>query len=287
MKFRLNRKQSQQPKTRDLTPWEAYQSRAAQRRKQAQTPKWFRRAKRIGDKLPRLRHQRNRKLARRLTLLLSIFLVVIGLMVYLVSPLSHVQTVRVQGAHALSARQVQRAVGVSTGDSIFKVWGHEKKLQQQALRHNSRLKHATVQFHQPNRVTVRVVEYITAGYVMRQGQYYEVLENGIVSQQSVTQPKSGTPVYGNFKSAKTLHRMILQYAQLSTPIKHSISEIQASPTKTNPQRVHLFMNDGNEVYASLNTFARKMAYYPSIASKMKQKGVVNLEVGAYSYAFKK
>lgn len=287
MKFRLNRKQSQQPKTREMTPWEAYQSRAAQRQKQAKTPKWFRRAKRIGDKLPRLRHQRNQKLARRLTLLLGIFLVVMGLMVYLVSPLSHVQTVRIQGARALSSRQIQRAVGITPGDSIFNVWGHERALQQRAPKRNSRIKRATVRFHQPNRVTVTVTEYVTAGYVMRQGQYYEVLENGVVSQQSVTQPKSGTPVYGNFKSAKTLRRMILQYAKLSAPIKHSISEIQASPTKTDPQRIHLFMNDGNEVYASLTTFARKMAYYPSIASKMKQKGVVNLEVGAYSYAFKK
>lgn len=286
MKFRLNRRQSQQRKTREMTPWEAYQSRAAQQKRQAKVPKWFRRAKRIGDKLPRLRQQRHRKLARRLTLLLSLFLIVIGLMVYLISPLSHVQVLKIQGGHALSDRQVQRAVGVTPGDSIFKVWGHERALQRQAPKRNSRIKRATVHFQQPNRVTVKVVEYVTAGYVVRRGQYYEVLENGIVSQQSVAQPKSGTPVYGHFTSAKTLHRMILQYAQLSTTLKHNISEIQDSPTKANPQRIHLFMNDGNEVYASLNTFARKMAYYPSIASKMKQKGVVHLEVGAYSYAFK-
>ena len=122
---------------------------------------------------------------------------------------------------------------------------------------------------------------------MKQNRYSEVLENGIVSEQSVTQPKSGTPVYGNFKNAKTLHRMILQYAKLDSEIKRSISEIHDAPNKDNPNRVHLFMNDGNEVYASIPTFAQKMAYYPGIAAKMKQKGVVNLEVGAYSYPFTK
>lgn len=289
MKFRLNRQESKQQ--RSLTPWEQYQEQAKQKRRQqqcqARTPKWFHQAKRIGDKLPRLKHQRNRQLVRRLAILLTSFTVVILAMVYLVSPLSHLQRVRVTGAHALSVHQIQTATGVLPGDSIFNVMGHEKKLQQQALQRNSRLKKVTVQFHLLNHATIRVTEYVTAGYVMRQNRYYEVLENGIVSQQSVSQPKSGTPVYGQFKTTKRLHRMILQYAKLDSDIKSSISEIQDSPTKSNPDRVHLFMNDGNEVYASIPSFAKKMAYYPSIAAKMKQKGVVNLEVGAYSYAFKK
>jgi len=286
VKFRLNRKKSaQQP--HEATPWEAYQSRAAQQAKQAKTPKWFRHAKRIGDKLPRLKHQRNRQLVRRLSLLLGIFGLVILVMVYLVSPLSHVASVTVSGRETLSAKQVRTALDLQPGDSIFDVVGHEATIAKRGPRQNTRLKKVAVTFHAPNRVTVRVREYVTAGYVMKQGQYYEVLENGVVSQQSVTQPESGTPVYGNFTSAKTLHRMILQYAQLQATIKRNISEIHDAPTKADPDRVHLFMNDGNEVYARIGTFANKMAYYPSIASKMKQKGIVNLEVGAYSAPFKK
>lgn len=285
MKFRLNRNESKQQ--RAMTPWEEYQAQAEAKRKQANTPKWVHKAKRIGDKLPRLKHQRNRKLIRRLSILLTSFTVVILAMVYLLSPLSHFQTVRVTGASALSAKQVQQATRVRPGDSIFQVVGHERRLQQKAVARNSRLKAVDITFRQPNRVTVHVTEFATAGYVMKQNRYYEVLENGIVSQQSVDQPKSGTPVYGHFKKAKALHQMILQYAKLDSEIKRSISEIQASPTKDNPDRVHLFMNDGNEVYASIPSFAKKMAYYPGIAAKLKQKGVVNLEVGAYSYPFKK
>lgn len=285
MKFRLNRNESKQQRV--MTPWEAYQAQAAEKRKREKAPKWVHKAKRIGDKLPRLKHQRNRKLIRRLAILITSFTAVILVMVYLISPLSHFQHVTVTGTAALTAKQVETATTVKTGDSIFKVLGHEQTLQKKAVAHNSRLKAVKIQFRQPNHVTIHVTEYQTAGYVMKQNRYYEVLENGVVSQQSVDQPKSGTPVYGSFKHAKTLHRMILQYAQLDSEIKRSISEIQDSPTKDNPDRIHLFMNDGNEVYASISSFAKKMAYYPSIAAKMKQKGVVNLEVGAYSYAFKK
>lgn len=285
MKFRLNRNDKKQQET--LTPWESYQRKAAAQRKQAKAPKWVHQAKRIGDKLPRLKHQRNRKLVRRLTILLTSFTVVILAMVYLISPLSHFKTVTVSGTDVLSAQRVQRAVQIKPGDSIFKLWGHTKQFERQAPRRNSRLKQATIHFQRPNLATVHVTEYATAGYVMKQNRYYEVLENGIVSEQSVTQPKSGTPVYGNFKNTKSLHRMILQYAKLDSEIKRSISEIHDAPNKDNPNRVHLFMNDGNEVYASIPTFAQKMAYYPGIAAKMKQKGVVNLEVGAYSYPFTK
>ncbi|KIO95508.1 Cell division protein FtsQ [Levilactobacillus brevis] len=148
MKFRLNRQESKQQ--RSLTPWEQYQEQAKQKRRQqqrqARTPKWFHQAKRIGDKLPRLKHQRNRQLVRRLTILLTSFTVVILAMVYLVSPLSHLQRVRVTGAHALSVRQIQTATGVLPGDSIFNVMGHEKKLQQQALQRNSRLKKSRSSF---------------------------------------------------------------------------------------------------------------------------------------------
>ncbi|KLD61000.1 cell division protein FtsQ, partial [Lactiplantibacillus plantarum] len=73
---------------------------------------------------------------------------------------------------------------------------------------------------------------------------------------------------------------------LPSAVKHNISEIKFAPNKANPERVHLYMNDGNEVYATISTFASKMAYYPGIVAKMKTKGVINLEVGAYSYPFK-
>ncbi|AKP65519.1 cell division septal protein [Levilactobacillus koreensis JCM 16448] len=285
MKFRLNRNDPKQQ--RSLTPWEKYQAQAQRKREHAKTPSWIHKAKRIGDKLPRLKHERTRKLVRRLSILLGSFTAVILVMVYLVSPLSHFRTVRVTGNVALSAAQVQRAAQVQPGNSIFQLLGHTQQLEKQAVKRNTRVKHVTIHFKRPNHATIHVTEFMTAGYVLKQNRYYEVLENGIVSEQSVTQPKSGTPVYGSFKRAKTLHRMILQYAQLSPTIKRSISEIQESPTKANPDRVHLFMNDGNEVYASIASFANKMAYYPSIAAKMKAKGVVNLEVGAYSYPFSK
>lgn len=45
------------------------------------------------------------------------------------------------------------------------------------------------------------------------------------------------------------------------------------------------MNDGNTVYATMDTFGSKINYYPGIAAQMPTKGVVDLQYGAYSYAY--
>ena len=49
----------------------------------------------------------------------------------------------------------------------------------------------------------------------------------------------------------------------------------------------LYMNDGNEVSATIRTFAEKMVHYPAIVSQLEpyQRGVINLEVGSYFKAF--
>ena len=45
------------------------------------------------------------------------------------------------------------------------------------------------------------------------------------------------------------------------------------------------MRDGNTVYGDLNTIGDKMGYYPAIAASMKNKGIIDLQVGAYSYDY--
>jgi cell division protein FtsQ len=68
-------------------------------------------------------------------------------------------------------------------------------------------------------------------------------------------------------------------------VKNNISEIHNAKTKINPYRIKIDMNDGNKIIADTRTVDKKMKYYPSIASQMKKKGVIDLEVGAYSYPF--
>lgn len=278
MPFKINRDKSNRHVA--VTPWEKYQSQEAQR-----VQKKPGRVQRIGAKLPRLKQQKQRRLAQRMGLLIGIFVVILLVSGYFVSPLSHIGQVTVNGNQAMSKKQVLKMTGLQHGDSIYKVIGREQKLAKQIKSDNVRVQQIRFSVKHLNHLTIQLKEYPTAGFVPANGYYRVALTSGVVSNEKQQQPSGNYPVYDKFKSKTQLAKMIRQYAKLSQKIQTGISEIQFSPTKANPGRVHLYMNDGNEVYASLSTFASKMAYYPSIAAKMTHKGIINLEVGAYSYSF--
>ena len=54
-------------------------------------------------------------------------------------------------------------------------------------------------------------------------------------------------------------------------IRNSISEIIYTPKKTDEYSINAFMNDGNEVRATLRTFAEKMKYYQYFCETIKSR----------------
>lgn len=276
-RFNRSRRASEQ----DFTPWEKYE--AAQ--KQYTDERRDKRPERIGQKLPQLKRQKKRQLTRRMSILIGVFGSILLLAVYFVSPLSHVQMITVTGNQVLSKQQVADFAGISKGDSIYRVIGRRKAVVKKAQTASPRLQSITFQVTHLNHLKINVKEYATAGFVAARGKYRVALSNGVVTKETRQQPSGDYPVYDQFDSQTQLRAMITQFAKLPDSLKGAISEIQFVPTKANSERIHAFMNDGNEVYATLSTFAKKMAYYPGIAAKMKANSVVNLEVGAYSYPF--
>lgn len=272
-----------------LTPWEKFQQQADenQRAEQKRHFKWSGKRIRIGDKLPKLKTQRRRLATRRAGLLIGLFLLGIVGASYFISPLSHIAQVKVTGTEKLTVAQVQSATQIKAGKSVWAVIGQDKTTSRLARQANPQVGQVKTTLSNWNHVTLKVSEIRLAGYLVTGGNYQRVLENGLIMKQSASQPGGGYPIYASFKSGQRLQTMIAQYAKLPAAVKHNISEIKFDPNKANPERVHLYMNDGNEVYATISTFASKMQYYTGIAAKMKTNGIINLEVGAYSYSFKK
>lgn len=67
-----------------------------------------------------------------------------------------------------------------------------------------------------------------------------------------------------------MKRFLSQYAKLPNEVQNDVAEVDYTATKKERHQLHFFMNDGNEVYAVLNTFAKKMKYYPEISASMKK-----------------
>ena len=75
----------------------------------------------IEDRIPKLKKIRKRKANRRLILLLSLFFILIGCVLYFLSPLSHVKNVEVKGNRYLSDEQIIKLSDINKDQSIWKI----------------------------------------------------------------------------------------------------------------------------------------------------------------------
>ena len=136
---------------------------------------------------------------------------------------------------------------------------------------------------QGTHVTIKVIEKVTAGYIQKKGQWYLIDRNGHLT--TIGQPKGDAPIYAGFRTQTALQEVATQFVTLELTLRQNISQITFSPVKDNAKRLVIVMDDGNTVYATQDTFGKKISFYPGIAAQMPDKGIVDLQFGAYSYKY--
>ena len=241
----------------------------------------------LEDRIPKLKEQRRKKANRRLILLLFMFFILIACVVYIQSPLSHVRLIKVAGNSLYSEEQLADVAGISKKDNVWKI---QKGAAAEKIKKLPEIKDAEVKLILPNTVQINVKEHGWIGYLVKNGGFFPVLENGkILSENKKENLTENVPVLVGFEEGKALDELAEALGSLPEEIKNSISEIHYTPQKTDKFHVSLFMNDGFEVSASLRTFSDKMVHYPSIASQLDPnvKGVIDLEVGSFFKAYEK
>ncbi|HJE26559.1 cell division protein FtsQ/DivIB [Limosilactobacillus pontis] len=255
------------------------EERSRQAHQQRQQPN----KKHISKRLPRLRHHHYRKNSERVFKLVLVFGLVLLLMAYIISPLSKLSSVKVVGNKELTATNVEDAVKVYPGRFIWGVYLNRGKLCRQARVTQPRIASAKIRVTGLQSMTVTVRENPLLGTARLGKQVYAVLADGHL--QVTTMDSTGID-YRQFNGHRAdLQLVARQIGKLKPAIRSGISAIVYQPTKQMPNRIVLYMRDGNTVLANKNTVGTKMAYYPGIAANMKQNGVVDLQVGAFSYDY--
>ena len=112
---------------------------------------------------------------------------------------------------------------------------------------------------------------------------YNILANGQL--QPATSSKNRISYQGFSKNRPALKKTAIQIGKVKPVVRNGISTIAYRPTKVSPRRLIIYMRDGNTVYADYDTVGKKLPYYPAIAATMKKAGVVDLQVGAFSYSY--
>ncbi|MGE6258659.1 cell division protein FtsQ/DivIB [Heyndrickxia sporothermodurans] len=238
----------------------------------------------LEDRIPKLKEQRKRKTNRRLIFLISVFFLLILCVVYFQSPLSHVNKISVEGNHTISKQAIIKSAGITRKTNIWNV--NKDKVVSQIF-NLPEVKKATVKIHFPNNIIIHIKEHAKIAYMSKGTKLLPVLDNGSILSKQYGNVVTNVPILTSFEKGKVLNEMVGQLQQLPDEILNAISEIHYSPKKTDEYHVTLYMNDGNEVSATLSTLASKIIYYPSIISQLDPnvKGVIDLEVGSVFKAF--
>ncbi|WP_125605304.1 cell division protein FtsQ/DivIB [Lapidilactobacillus bayanensis] len=234
---------------------------------------------------PKLSKAKRWRLTWQIIVIILFFGTILGGLIYHVSPEAKIADVSVTGVKLTAAQDIIDASHLSGQDYVSITWLHRQRTAATIKQKLPALKQVTLKFNQWNKVEIAVKEHQTVGFFAKKDGYQRVLSNGYVDDEVLAKPLGNFPVYDGFKLGQSLNRIIKLYAKMPNQIQNAISEIKADPSKTNPYRIHMYMNDGNEVVADSRTVINRLKYYGNIVAQTKKKGIVDLEVGAYFVPF--
>lgn len=239
----------------------------------------------LEDRIPKLQQQRKQKTNRRLISFLSIFFLLILLVIYFQSPLSKVSSITVEGNVHVDSEKIVEMSKITTSSGFWNINGKNVRA---SVEKHQQIKKATVDKKFPNHIVLVVEEYASVAYLEDKGVYRPILENGQVLKDRQVKSPADAPVLINWKHESDINEMMSELKKLNPSILNSISEIHHTPDKTDPWLVHLYMNDGFEVMASVRTFSKKMNTYSSIVSQLDEnsEGIIHLEVGSYFESYR-
>lgn len=204
-----------------------------------------------------------------------VFLIVIGLLFYVITPLSNVSTVSITGHTHLTTEEVYELSDVEVGSKMYFI---DTERVASTLEHSPLIEDAFVTKSGLNSLDIHIAEQHTVAYLSADG-FYPVKSNGYMLLEPVNMPLHGPIIY-NFDE-EGIHNVVDALAILDYEILRTMSEIYARPSEENGGRIQLFMNDGQEVIADISTLSEKISFYTGIRSEIDDSadGLIDLEIG--------
>lgn len=224
-------------------------------------------------------------LKRFIPLVLFFICCIIGAL-YFISPYSEVETLTVEGSEEVLDQQVIDFSGVRSGDSLWGTYFEREQIENQIIHELPQVSDVSLSFSGINDFTFEIEEYETVAYLSDERGYLKVLENGEILEEEYTTSIGNQPVFLSFEEGTALDRIISEFEELDTSIQDLISEVEHIESEHNPLLVRVYMNNGNQVLASIPNFSDRLAYYPQMVRAVEgQYGVFDLEAGAFFIPF--
>ena len=239
----------------------------------------------FSDHLPNFKAYRDKKLRKRLLILVVIFLVPLLGSLYYISPLSKVSEVVVAENPLTPKEALIESSQIVKNERLWPQFFARQRIATAIEKANPRVKKATITLQQWNQLHLHVEEYSESAYLVKGNDYLPILENGTILQEPRKEVTKGRVIVENFTDEALILETLKQYKELPEEIQDAISQITYAPSKNNEELLTIFMNDGNQVIVGISKLADHMKYYLQVAKEMSEKGVIDMEVGIYSYPY--
>lgn len=234
----------------------------------------------IEERIPKLKAARKKKANRRLLFYLFLFFILITIIVYLQSPLSNVDEVKVNGNNNVDEAEIINMSEITEDTNIWTI--NSKQVQEVILTHPI-IKSVKMKRKLPRTVMMDVEEHKVLGFLEEENDFTPILDNGEVIKKINNIDVSEAPLLKNFSEKEFLKRMLTELDDTPMEIFDLISEIVWEPTKQNKYKIKLYMTDGFIVQTSIRNFAKKINSYPSVVTEIEDgdKGIIHMGVGTY------
>ncbi|MEK4128919.1 cell division protein FtsQ/DivIB [Solibacillus sp. FSL W8-0474] len=241
----------------------------------------------ITERVPTMKKRRRRRTNLKFLALVTVFLFVIMILLYFQLPYSDIKKINIKGAQLKEDTFYIEQTNLNVDDSL---WGFKIPDVQQKIAQHEWVKSVEVRRKFLNEVEITVEEWQKVAYISKDGEFYPMLDNGVVFNEPNAIVPIDAPIFLKFEDESLRKKLLKELAKLKPEVLSLISQINANPSEADPYSITLYMNDGYEVRADANTLAEKLNYYPSIVAQIEneeafEKGVVDIEVGSYYRPF--
>ncbi|PHK50657.1 cell division protein FtsQ/DivIB [Staphylococcus edaphicus] len=212
--------------------------------------------------------------------------IIILILIYMFTPLSKVNSVKITGNDNVSKNTINKAINVNSNARMYTYSTTKAK---NKLEDNKLIKNADVKKQFPNKLSVKVTEKQIVGLVKKKDNYVPILEDGseLDDYDNDGNATDDGPILEGFEKDKK-EKIIQQLAKMPANVRSMIAEIKYDPQENSQSQIKLFTTDEIQILGNLNTIGNKMKYYPQMSQSLdrdesgnlKKSGYIDLSVGA-------
>jgi Cell division septal protein len=237
------------------------------------------------ERLPKIQAYRNKQLYQRLGLLILLFLIPLLVTVYYISPLNALEKLTVTGNKNVATDVIIKDSKLTINDNLWHQYFNRELAAEEIKKQSPRIKKVNITLNHLNQLNIAVTEYSEVAILVKGKSYFPILENGVIVEEGKSEPDANKLIFENFSDKEQILATLKAYQSLSPEIQERVSQVKYAPSKNNDQLLNVYMNDGNQVIVNISNMASQMKYYPQVVKEMDEKGIIDMEVGIFSYPY--